>query len=86
MKCEYKKATETSFSDLMPAHLPAADGIATITGLVADTSYQIRVRATNGEADTTENWSLVGTGSTNKGNNKPPTFIDSGNRCHAGRG
>ena len=25
----------------------------------------------------TENWSLVGTGSTNKGSNKPPTFIDS---------
>ena len=74
---QYKKTTEASFSDLSPAH-PGTIAYAEITGLEADTSYQVRVRALNGEADTTENWSLVGTGSTNKGNNKPPTFIDRG--------
>ena len=73
---QYKKTTENSFSS---GGTPgAADRTTTITGLVADTSYQVRVRATNGEADATENWSLVGTGSTNKGTNKPPRFIDSG--------
>ena len=72
---QYKKTTETGFSDWPHT---GTDGVATITDLEADTSYQVRVRATNGEEDTTENWSLVGTGSTNKGNNKPPTFIDSG--------
>ena len=75
---EYKKTTDTSFVTDNIAHSGTAR-IATITGLDAATPYQVRVRATNGEADTTKNWSLVGTGSTNKGNNKPPTFIDSGN-------
>ncbi len=73
---QYKKTTETSFS---PGGTPIATArTTTIPDLDADTSYQVRVRATNGEADTTENWSLVGTGSTNKGNNKPPMFIDDG--------
>ena len=45
---------------------------ATITELEADKSYHVRVRATNGEG--TGPWSLVGTGSTNKENNSPPTF------------
>ena len=73
---QYKKTTETSFSS---GPTPGAtDRTTTIENLEADTSYQVRVRATNGEADTTENWSLVGTGSTNKGTNKPPKFIDSG--------
>ena len=73
---QYKKATETSFSNWRHT---GTGRIATITDRVADTSYQVRVRATNGEADTTENWSLVGTGSTNKAGNKPPAFIDTAN-------
>ena len=72
---QYKKATETSFSNSLHT---GTVRIATIAALEPDTSYQVRVRATNEEAGTTMNWSLVGTGSTNKGNNKPPTFIDSG--------
>ena len=47
---------------------------ARITGLEADTSYDVRVRATNGDGDGL--WSLVGTGSTNKENNRAPTFND----------
>ncbi len=72
---QYKKTTEASFSDSTHSGTIA---YAEITGLETDTSYRVRVRATNGEADATENWSLVGTGSTNKLNNKPPTFIDRG--------
>ena len=72
---QYKKTTDTSFSNWTHTGVGRTT---TITGLEEDTSYQVRVRATNGEADTTENWSLVGTGSTNKGDNKPPKFIDSG--------
>ena len=45
---------------------------ATITGLEANKSYHVRVRAKNDEG--TGPWSLVGTGSTNKENNSPPTF------------
>ena len=45
---------------------------ATITQLTTDTSYHVRVQAVNGEG--TGPWSLVGTGSTNKDGNSPPTF------------
>ena len=73
---EYKESTATAFTDLDPPH-SGTDPIATITGLTADTSYDVRVRATNGEADATENWSLVGTGSTNKeGNSRPQSNDD----------
>ena len=68
---EFKKSTETTFGD---TGVTIAATTATITGLDADTSYDVRVRATNGEADSTENWSLVGTGSTNKEGNKAPSF------------
>ena len=79
---QYKKTTETSFSDLDPTHT-GTDAVATIIDLEADTSYQVRVRATNPESQNAQNqeiasWSLVGTGSTNKGDNGPPKFIDSG--------
>ena len=70
---EYKRSDET---DLWP--LPNVnqgyrlDRTATITGLDADTSYQVRVRAT-GEG-TRSHGRYVGTGSTNKEGNSPPTF------------
>ena len=72
---EYKKSTDNSFTD--QPHF-GTDTTATITGLDPDTSYDVRVRAMNGEADTTENWSLVGTGSTNKEGNSPPSFNEEG--------
>ena len=66
---EYKESTETSFKDWMHG---TPDMNTIITGLKADTSYQVRVRATNLES--TGPWSLSGTGSTNKQNNGPPIF------------
>ena len=68
---EYKESTGTSFED--------TTGIGTIrgttveiTGLEADTSYDVRVRATNSDGEGL--WSFVGTGSTNKEGNSPPSF------------
>ncbi len=71
---QFKKTTQASFTTLSPA---PSGAVATIIELDPDTPYQVRVRATNAEG--TGPWSLVGTGSTNKGNNKPPTFIDTSN-------
>ena len=76
---EYKKSTETTFfTGDNPNTLNTTEAVvitgttATITGLKADTSYDVRVQATN--SDGTGSWSLVGTGSTNKANNAPPSF------------
>ena len=69
-KVEYRKGTTGAFSPLSP---DPTDTSATIEALDTGSSYQVRVRAQNGEADTTENWSPVGTGSTNPANN-PPQF------------
>ena len=66
---QYKKTTETSFTDL--AH-SGTDPTATITTLEVDTSYQVRVQATDG-ADTGP-WSLSRVGSTNKKDNALPAF------------
>ena len=44
---------------------------ATITGLDANTSYEVRVRAKNGEADGDEQWSPVVRVATGKGNKRP---------------
>ncbi len=68
---EYKKITDTDFTDA--SHSGPGTTI-TITGLEASTSYQVRVRAKNGESDSTENWSFSGTGSTNTAGNSAPTF------------
>ena len=77
---EYKKSTETTFFDDDSPNNPdttATEAIAisgttaSITGLEADTSYQVRIRASNGEGDPGP-WSYVGTGSTNKEGNSPP--------------
>ena len=64
---EYKKTTDLEFSEW--THDIAAT-TATITGLEADTSYQVRVRAKNrsgiNNAELEGPWSLSGVGSTNK--------------------
>ena len=75
---EYKRTTDTSFVTDNITHSSNTDTVATITDLDPNTSYQVRIRAKNGEADTTENWSFTGTGSTNKEGNGPPTFDESG--------
>ena len=66
---EYKETTETSF---VPVTHSGTDTTATITGLEEDTSYQVRVQATDG--DDTGPWSLSGVGTTNKKDNALPTF------------
>ena len=72
---EFKKSTETDFG-ITGVTPNAAQRTATITGLEADNSYDVRVRATNGENDSHVNWSFVGTGSTNKEGNSPPQSND----------
>ncbi len=80
---QYKESTETSFkgqgattgSDNV-SQTSSHDGqahTATITGLKAGTSYQVRVRARKDES-TPGLWSLVGTGATNKESNTAPKF------------
>ena len=68
---EYKKTTDTSFVTTGVEHTGTAT-TATITGLEVDTSYQVRVRATNDAGDGP--WSLSGVGATNKKDNALPTF------------
>ena len=72
---QYKKTTDSVFSN-GPQNLQVR--VATIEDLEANTSYQVRVRAKNGEADTTENWSVSGVGSTNKADNGEPSFDENG--------
>ena len=73
---EYKKSTETTFFDDDNPNTDTTEAVritgttAEITGLEPDTSYDVRVQATNGEG--TSPWSFVGTGSTNKEGNSPP--------------
>ena len=68
---EYKKTTEPTFGN---ANVAITDTTATITDLEADTSYQVRVRATNSAGDGP--WSLSSVGSTNKEDNGLPTFAE----------
>ena len=68
---EYKETTETSFGTTNVQHGGTAT-TATITDLDDDTSYQVRVRATNSVDDGP--WSLSGVGSTNKKDNALPEF------------
>ena len=73
---EYKKSTDTTFYSGDNPDTDATEAVtrtgttATITGLEADTSYQVRVRATNSDGEGPS--SLVGTGSTNREGNSPP--------------
>ena len=87
---EYKRSTGTTFfvgdnpnTDTTEAVThTGTETTATITGLEADTSYHVRVRATSPESRDSGGveiapWSLVGTGSTNKEDNSPPVLSDS---------
>ena len=68
---EYKKSTDTDFVD---ANHNGTNNTAAISGLEADTSYDVRVRAENSDDDGP--WSLLGTGSTNKEGNSPPRLTE----------
>ena len=65
---QYRKGTSGPFTDGPQA---VADTMATIDGLDANASYQVRVRATNDEGDGP--WSSAGTGSTSA-DTTPPTL------------
>ena len=65
---QYRKGTSGPFTDGPQA---VADTMATIGGLDANASYQVRVRATNDEGDGP--WSPAGTGSTSA-DTTPPTL------------
>ena len=67
---QYKKSTETEFGS---SNVNENGTTAAITGLEANTSYDVRVQA-DGEAEGP--WSFVGTGSTNKEGNSPPQSGD----------
>ncbi|MCY4527616.1 MAG: fibronectin type III domain-containing protein, partial [Chloroflexi bacterium] len=69
---EFKESTGTTFGEAGVTIDTFPTTTATITGLEADTSYDVRVRATNDDGEGL--WSLVGTGSTNKENNSAPSF------------
>ena len=72
---EYKKSTAVSFTD--HDHTGTTTS-ATITRLDDDTSYQVRVRAKDGNnASDVGPWSLSSAGSTNKEDNDLPTFVES---------
>ena len=89
---EWKKTTGTDFYDGDNPNTDATEAIvhtdpntyAAITGLEPDTSYQVRVRATNGEGDTTENWSLRGDGLDQQGGQQPAP-VERLNTRHTGR-
>ena len=66
---QYKKSTDATFTDDDHNGMTTST---TIADLEADTSYQVRVQATDG-ADTGP-WSLSGVGSTNKKDNALPAF------------
>ena len=83
---QYKKTTGTTFFSGDDPNTTATEVVtvdvanttATITELSADTSYQVRVRATNNDLQANNGpWSLVGVGSTNKEGNSPPQFTQS---------
>ena len=67
---EFKESTGTSFDTTGVGSISGTT--VEITGLEADTAYDVRVQATND--DDAGLWSLVGTGSTNKEGNSAPSF------------
>ena len=72
---QFKKSTDTEFIDV-PHGTETTITIDPVDGLEPDTSYDVRVRAKNRNDDSTENWSFVGTGSTNKEGNSSPALND----------
>ncbi len=70
---QYKKSVDTAFTDFTHSGTVTT---AAIEGLEPDTSYQVRVQASNGEGTDPGPWSFVGTGSTNKAGNSPPQSTD----------
>ena len=69
---EFKESTATDFGTTGVGSVSGTS--VEITGLEADTSYDVRVQATNAEG--AGPWSLVGTGSTNKEGNSSPVLND----------
>ena len=67
---QYKETTAAGFTD----HTHDATTSTNIADLDVDTSYQVRVRATNGVGKGP--WSLSSTGKTNKKDNALPEFTD----------
>ena len=65
---QYREGSSGTFTDA--SHSGTGTTI-TITGLDADTTYEVRVRAKNGESDATENWSVPGSGTTGTVNSRP---------------
>ena len=68
---QYRQGTTGNFTD-GPQDVTGTSS--SITGLDADSSYQVQVRAENGE--TPSEWSDSGTGSTSSADNNAPTFTD----------
>ena len=66
---QYRQGTSGTFTD-GPQDQPGTS--ATITGLTANTLYQVQVRATNSDGNSP--WSLSGSGQTNTAGNSAPTF------------
>ena len=78
---EYKKTTDDSYTLNWTHNTATTNRSPQITGLEADTSYQVRVRAKNGERQILLSpWSLTGVGSTNKAGNGAPSFDETGER------
>ena len=73
---QYKKSTDTEFINVEHSGTETTITIGLTDELDPDTSYDVRVRAKNEEEGDTENWSFVGTGSTNKEGNSPPVLND----------
>ena len=69
---QYRQGTSGNFTD---GPLEQTGTSATITGLTANTLYQVQVRATN--SDGNGPWSPSGSGQTNSAGNSAPTFSSS---------
>lgn len=80
---EWKTSTGTTFftgdnpgtTETEVVNHTGTETTATITGLTAGTTYQVRIRANNADLESNNGpWSLVATGSTNKAGNTSPSF------------
>ena len=69
---QYKKSSESAWTEWQPSAPDSTNRGATITGLDEDTAYEVQVRAENPEGDGP--WSDSGTARTARPDNRPPTF------------